>query len=48
MVKILTVSDVVEPGLYDARICERYGDVDLVLACGDLPNYYLEFIAPNL
>lgn len=48
MVKILTVSDVVEPGLYDARICERYGDVDVVLACGDLPNYYLEFIVTML
>lgn len=46
--KILTVSDVVEPGLYHAGISERYSDVDLVLACGDLPNYYLEFIVTML
>jgi len=46
--KILTVSDIVEPGLYHHTICDRYGDVDLVLACGDLPNYYLEFIVTML
>ncbi len=34
--KILTVSDVVEPQLYQASIRERYADVDLVLGCGDL------------
>jgi Icc-related predicted phosphoesterase len=46
--KILTVSDVVKPQLYHTSINERYGDVDLVLACGDLPNYYLEFIVSML
>lgn len=46
--KILTVSDIVEPGLYHASICERYGNVALLLACGDLPNYYLEFIVTML
>ncbi len=47
-VKILTVSDVVEPMVYHADIRERYGDVEMVLACGDLPNYYLEFIVTLL
>ena len=46
--KILTVSDIVEPGIYHSSISQRYGDVDLVLACGDLPNYYLEFIVTML
>jgi Icc-related predicted phosphoesterase len=38
----------VEPGLYSSGIRERYGDVDLVLACGDLPNHYLDFIVTML
>jgi Icc-related predicted phosphoesterase len=46
--KILTVSDVVEPQLYHTSLSERYSDVDLVMACGDLPNYYLEFIVTVL
>jgi len=47
-VKILTLSDTVEPQLYHTGISDRYGDVDLVLACGDLPNAYLEFIVTML
>ncbi|OQY25750.1 MAG: hypothetical protein B6I34_01650 [Anaerolineaceae bacterium 4572_32.1] len=46
--KILTVSDTVSPTIYHPSIAERYSDVDLVLACGDLPNYYLEFIVTLL
>lgn len=42
--RILTVSDKVEPVLYGPYIRERVGKVDLVLACGDLPYYYLEYI----
>jgi Icc-related predicted phosphoesterase len=45
---ILTVSDMVEPGIYSSGIHKRYGDVDLVLACGDLPNHYLDFIVTML
>lgn len=46
--KILTVSDRVVDTLYSAAIKQRFGDVDLVLACGDLPHYYLEFIVTML
>lgn len=46
--KVLTVSDVVEPTIYHPGVRERYGDVELALACGDLPNYYLEFIVTML
>lgn len=42
--KILTVSDKVENAIYSPGVCERFGDVDLVLGCGDLPHYYLEFM----
>jgi len=46
--KILAVSDEVTPQLYSPAIKRRFGDVDLVLGCGDLPHYYLEFIVSML
>jgi Icc-related predicted phosphoesterase len=42
--RLLTVSDRVEPVLYGPYIRERVGKIDLVLACGDVPYYYLEYI----
>ena len=42
--RILAVSDKVEPVLYGPHIRERVGQIDLILACGDLPYYYLEYI----
>jgi hypothetical protein len=42
--RLLTVSDKVEPVLYGPYIRERVGNIDLVLACGDIPYYYLEYI----
>lgn len=46
--RILTVSDKVEPVLYGPYIRERVGHIDLILACGDLPYYYLEYIVSLL
>ena len=46
--KILTVSDKVDDLLYSPALRERFGDVDLVLGCGDLPFYYLEYIVTML
>lgn len=46
--KILTVSDKVEEVVYSSAIKRLFGDVDLVLGCGDLPFYYLEFIVTML
>ena len=46
--KILAVSDKVEELLYSAAIKRMFDDVDLVLGCGDLPGYYLEFIVTML
>jgi uncharacterized protein len=46
--KILAVSDIVLDLLYSPLIRERFPDVDLVLGCGDMPYYYLEFILTAL
>jgi len=46
--KILTVSDKVDELVYSPAIKHLFGDVDVVLGCGDLPFYYLEFIVTML
>jgi Icc-related predicted phosphoesterase len=46
--KILAVSDRVEPLIYSPAIRQNFSDVDLVLGCGDLPTYYLEYIVTML
>jgi Icc-related predicted phosphoesterase len=43
-VKILFVSDKVVGHIYNPSIAERYKDVDLIVGCGDLPYYYLEYV----
>lgn len=48
MVKVLAISDKVVDGIYSPQVCERFGDIDLVLGCGDLPYSYMEFIATML
>jgi Icc-related predicted phosphoesterase len=42
--RILAVSDQVEDTLYHSTVRERLGHVDLILGCGDLPYYYLEYL----
>lgn len=46
--RILCVSDQVDPLVYSSRMKDRFGDVDLVLAAGDLPMEYLGFITSML
>lgn len=48
MLKILALSDRVVETIYSDRVRRRHGDVDLVLGCGDLPYYYLEFVVSML
>lgn len=48
MPRVLTVSDEVVESLWTDRVTERHGDVDLVLAAGDLPFDYLDFLATAL
>ncbi len=47
-VRILAVSDHVENLVYSPNIRERFNQVDLVIACGDLPPNYLEYIVSTL
>lgn len=47
-VNILAVSDQVDPRIHSATLRTRMPDVDLVLACGDVPARYLEFLADAL
>ncbi|MFL5735125.1 MAG: metallophosphoesterase [Chloroflexia bacterium] len=42
--KVLVVSDLVEPQLYNASVKEWLGPIDLVISCGDLPAGYLDFL----
>ncbi len=46
--KVLTISDRVDEVLYSSAVRRAMGDVDLVLSCGDLPQYYLEFVVTML
>ena len=46
--KILLISDKVIEHIYSATIADRFSDVDCIISCGDLPNYYLEFIVSML
>lgn len=46
--KILAVADEVDQRLYGPALRQRFSDVDLVVSCGDLPIYYLEFIVSTL
>lgn len=46
--RTLTISDEIVPAVYSLNIKQRFADVQLVLACGDLPIYYLEFVVTML
>ncbi|MDR1566488.1 MAG: metallophosphoesterase [Treponema sp.] len=46
--KILCVSDQIDPLVYTNSIRQRFADVDMVLSAGDLPMDYLDFIVSSL
>ncbi len=46
--KILAVSDIELDIVYSPNIARRFADVDVVISCGDLPYYYLEYIISSL
>lgn len=46
--KLLAISDIVLDALYSPLIRDRFSGVDLILGCGDLPYYYLEYIMTAL
>ena len=47
-VRILAISDEVDDRLYNPGVVDRFGSADLVLGCGDLPDYYLDYLASML
>ena len=46
--KILCLSDYVDPLIYNQNVRETFGDVDLVLCAGDLPLDYVDFVVTML
>ena len=46
--RILSVSDTEIGFIYSPMILERFQSIDLVISCGDLPYYYLEYIISML
>ena len=46
--KILAVSDVELSFIYSPIVAQRFRDADLVISCGDLPYYYIEYIISML
>lgn len=48
ILQILALSDTADERVYSAHIQQNYGSADLVVGCGDLPIYYLEFVADTL
>jgi len=42
--KVLSLSDTLIPFIYSSQARRRFGMVDLVIGCGDLEYYYLEYI----
>jgi len=46
--KILCVSDQIDPLIYTGALKQSHADVDIVLSAGDLPLEYLDYIAATL
>jgi Icc-related predicted phosphoesterase len=46
--RILAISDKIVPTLYSPAIHQTVGQVDLVLGCGDLPHYYIDYVVSML
>ena len=46
--KILCISDFIDPLVYSPNIKNRFSDIDLILCAGDLPLDYLDFIISSL
>lgn len=46
--KLLAISDVESALLYSPMIVDRFSDVDIIISCGDLPYFYIEYIISML
>jgi predicted phosphodiesterase len=47
-IKILSLSDIILQNVYSSQVKTRFADVDLILGCGDLAYYYLEYVVRKL
>ena len=45
---LLTISDIESTLVYSPQIKQRFSDVNLVIGCGDLSYFYLEYIISSL
>lgn len=46
--RALSLSDVIVQFIYSPTIRQRFQHIDLVIGCGDLPYYYLEYVISML
>ena len=46
--RLLTLSDIESPFIYNNRIRKRFADVSVAISCGDLKVYYLEYVISML
>ncbi len=46
--RILSISDTISDVIYSPRARARFADTDLVISCGDLPYYYVEYVVSML
>ena len=46
--KILCLSDYVDPLIYNQNVRQAFSDVDLILCAGDLPLDYVDFVVTML
>ena len=46
--KILCISDFVDPLIYSQELKNNFPDIDLILCAGDLPLDYIDFIVSIL
>jgi uncharacterized protein len=48
LLRVLAISDEVDERLYSPSVVKRFGGIDLLLSCGDLPDHYLDYVASML
>ncbi len=46
--RVLSLSDKVVPFIYSPQVRHRFQDVNLLIGCGDLPYFYLEYVLSML
>jgi Icc-related predicted phosphoesterase len=46
--KVLSLSDIPVQFIYSAQVRRRFADAEIVIGCGDLPYYYLEYVLGSL